>query len=57
MECLNDNFQACLLDKVKDQKKQLELVKCLMGSEDPTSKAKECMESSEGRSSYSFYYD
>ena len=55
MECLNDNFQACLLDKVKDQKKQLELVKCLMGSEDPMSKAKECMESSGGRSSYSFY--
>ena len=48
MECLNDNYQACLLDKVKDQKKQLELVKCLMGSEDPGSKTKECMETIEG---------
>jgi len=45
-ECLNDNYQACLLDKVKDQKKQLELVKCLMGSKDPRTKAKECLEKS-----------
>jgi len=45
-ECLNDVYQACLLDKVKDQKVQLDLVKCLMGSKDPSSKAKECMETS-----------
>ena len=47
-ECLNDVYQACLLDKVKDQKVQLDLVKCLMGSKDPKSKAKECMETSGG---------
>ena len=47
-ECLNDVYQACLLDKVKDQKVQLDLVKCLMGSKDPSSKAKECMETSGG---------
>ena len=43
-ECLNDNYQACLLNKIKDQKMQLDLVKCLMGSTDPTTKTKECME-------------
>ena len=43
-ECLNDLYQACLLNKIPNQKLQLELVNCLMGSDDPHYKAAECME-------------
>ena len=55
-ECLNDNYQACLLNKIKDQKMQLDLVKCLMGSEDPNTKTKECMETIGGIFTMLFYY-
>ena len=40
---MNNVYQACLLNKVKEQKLQLELVNCLMGSIDPKKKTGECM--------------
>ena len=40
---MNNVYQACLLNKIKDQKLQLELVNCLMGSIDPKKKTGECM--------------
>ena len=47
-ECMNDLYQACLLDKIKDQKLQLELVNCLMGSRDAKKNTEECMKISGG---------
>ena len=40
---MNNVYQACLLNKVKEQRLQLELVNCLMGSIDPKKKTGECM--------------
>ena len=40
---MNNVYQACLLNKVKEHKLQLELVNCLMGSIDPKKKTGECM--------------
>lgn len=42
-ECVNNLFQACLFNKVVDTKLQVLLASCLMGSEDPHMKTKECM--------------
>ena len=48
-ECLNDLYQVCILNKIQDQKIQLELINCLMGSRDPHSKAAECMKNAGGK--------
>ena len=55
---MNNVYQACLLDKIKDQKLQLELVNCLMGSIDAKKKTGECMAKLKGNSEFnnSFYF-
>ena len=55
IECVNNLYQACLLNKVKDQKIQLELVQCLMGSNNPYSTALDCMRNIVGKENYSVY--
>ena len=47
-ECVNNLFQACLFNKVVDTKLQVLLASCLMGSEDPHMKTKECMKKFNG---------
>ena len=55
---MNNVYQACLLNKIKDQKLQLELVNCLMGSIDAKKKTGECMAKLKGISEFnkSFYF-
>ena len=53
-ECVNNLFQACLLNKVVDPKLQVLLAGCLMGSEDPHMKTKECMKKFNGKMSDDF---
>ena len=55
---MNNVYQACLLNKVKEQKLQLELVNCLMGSIDAKKKTGECMAKLKGNSEFnnSFYF-
>ena len=48
-ECVNNLFQACLFNKVVDTKLQVQLASCLMGSEDPHMKTKECMTKLNGK--------
>ena len=53
-ECVNNLFQACLFNKVADTKLQVLLASCLMGSEDPHMKTKECMKKFNGKVSDHF---
>ena len=50
-ECVNNLFQACLYDSIKDQTLQIQLASCLMGSRDPHMKTKECMGNLNGKKS------
>ena len=50
-ECVNNLFQACLYDSIKDQMLQIQLASCLMGSRDPHMKTKECMANLNGKKS------
>lgn len=54
-ECVNNLFQACLFNKVVDPKLQVQLASCLMGSEDPHMKTKECMKKFNGKNVRLFY--